>query len=58
MARKCFQFLMLMGYIFFFLPCGFCGTIYIRVIFDPNTGVVEEATPETYIEDVYVKPVD
>lgn len=25
-----------------------------KMIFDPRTGVVEEATPETYIEDVYV----
>ena len=29
-----------------------------RVIFDPHSGVSEEATPETYIEDIYVKPVD
>ena len=26
-----------------------------KVIFDPNSGVVEEATPETYVEDVYAK---
>lgn len=28
-----------------------------RVIFDPKSGVVEEATPETYVEDVYAKPL-
>ncbi len=26
-----------------------------KVIFDPKSGVVEEATPETYVEDVYAK---
>ncbi|MCR5475594.1 MAG: DEAD/DEAH box helicase family protein [Lachnospiraceae bacterium] len=26
-------------------------------IFDPNSGVIEEATPETYVEDIYVKPI-
>lgn len=25
------------------------------MIFDPNSGVVEEATPETYVEDTYLK---
>ncbi len=29
-----------------------------RVIFDPNTGVVEEATPETYVEDIYARLKD
>lgn len=29
-----------------------------RVIFDPNSGVVEEATPETYVEEAYAKPID
>lgn len=28
-----------------------------RVIFDPKSGVVEEATPETYVEDVYAKRI-
>ncbi|XME04058.1 type I restriction endonuclease subunit R [Lachnospiraceae bacterium C1.1] len=27
-------------------------------IYDPNSGVIEEATPETYVEDIYVKPID
>ncbi len=27
-------------------------------IFDPVSGVIEEATPETYVEDVYAKPVN
>ena len=26
-----------------------------KVIFDPKSGVVEEATPETYVEDIYAK---
>jgi len=26
-----------------------------KFIFDPKSGVVEEATPETYVEDVYAK---
>lgn len=25
-----------------------------KLIFDPKSGVVEEATPETYVEDTYV----
>ena len=29
-----------------------------RVIFDPNSGVVEEATPEMYVEEAYAKPID
>lgn len=29
-----------------------------KVIFDPKSGVVEEATPETYVEDIYAKPID
>ena len=29
-----------------------------RVIFDPNTGVVEEAMSKTYVEDIYVNPLD
>lgn len=27
-------------------------------IYDPKSNVLEEATPETYVEDVYLKPVD
>ena len=27
-------------------------------IYDPNSGIIEEATPETYVEDIYSKPVD
>ena len=27
-------------------------------IYDPNSGVIEEATPETYVEDVYAKNVN
>ncbi len=26
-------------------------------IYDPNSGVIEEATPETYVEDVYAKNI-
>ena len=26
-----------------------------KKIFDPNSGVTDEATPETYVEDVYYK---
>ena len=29
-----------------------------RKIFDPDSGVVDEATPETYVEDVYATPID
>ncbi len=29
-----------------------------KVIYDPNSGVVEEATPETYVEDIYTKPIN
>lgn len=25
-------------------------------VFDPNSGVIEEATPETYVEDTYIIP--
>ena len=28
-----------------------------KVIFDPNSSVIEEATPETYVEDIYAKPI-
>lgn len=28
-----------------------------NVIFDPYSGVSEEATPETYVEDIYAKPI-
>ena len=27
-------------------------------VYDQNSGVVEEATPETYVEDIYVTPID
>ena len=27
-------------------------------IYDPNSGVIEEATPEMYVEDIYAKPLD
>ncbi len=27
-----------------------------KMIFDPKSGVVQEATPETYVEDIYAKP--
>jgi type I restriction enzyme R subunit len=26
-------------------------------IYDPKSGVIDEATPETYVEDIYAKPV-
>ena len=26
-------------------------------VFNPNSGVIEEATPKMYVEDVYAKPV-
>ena len=26
-----------------------------KYIFDPKSGVIEEATPETYVEDTYLK---
>lgn len=29
-----------------------------RKIYDPKSGVIEEATPETYVEDIYAKPVN
>lgn len=28
-----------------------------KKVYDPKSGVIEEATPETYVEDTYVKPV-
>ena len=28
-----------------------------RKIFDPDSGVVDEATPETYVEDAYSEPI-
>ncbi len=27
-------------------------------IYDPKSGVIEEATPEMYVEDIYAKPID
>jgi type I restriction enzyme R subunit len=27
-------------------------------IYDPKSGVIEEATPEMYVEDIYSKPVE
>lgn len=37
------------------------GVLYERLkkqfIYDPKSGVLEEATPETYVEDVYAKPI-
>lgn len=29
-----------------------------RLMDDPKSGVLEEATPETYVEDIYAKPID
>ena len=29
-----------------------------RKILDPDSGVIEEATPDTYVEDAYAKPAD
>ena len=29
-----------------------------KKIFDADSGVVQEATPETYVEDVYAEPTD
>lgn len=29
-----------------------------KKIFDPESGVVQEATPETYVEDIYAKPIE
>ena len=29
-----------------------------RKILDPDSGVIEEATPDTYVEDAYAKPDD
>ena len=29
-----------------------------KKIYDPKSGVMYEATPETYVEDVYAKPLD
>ncbi|SDM59008.1 type I restriction endonuclease subunit R [Lachnospira pectinoschiza] len=29
-----------------------------KKIYDPKSGVLEEATPETYVEDVYARPID
>ena len=29
-----------------------------KKIFDPDSGVVDEATPETFVEDVYATPID
>lgn len=29
-----------------------------KAILEPNSGVIEEATPDMYVEDIYVKPVD
>ena len=26
-----------------------------KVIYDPKSGVIEEATPDTYVEDIYAK---
>ena len=28
-----------------------------KVIYDPNSSVIVEATPETYVEDIYAKPI-
>lgn len=28
-----------------------------KKIYDPKSGVLEEATPETYVEDVYASPI-
>ena len=28
-----------------------------KTVYDPNSGVIDEATPETYVEDIYVKPM-
>lgn len=29
-----------------------------KKIYDPKSGVMYEATPETYVEDVYARPID